>query len=418
MKKFTNAVIYGYKDANEILVENGIIKAIGRDLGAADEVIDLDGKMVTAPYVDPHLHLDYVYTLSELGQEGAGSGTLFEAIELWPKFKETLTVESVKHLALKGIQDEVSQGVQYIRTHIDVTDPNFTALKAMLELKDELKHIVDIQIVAFPQQGMYTYKGGRDLVEEALKMGADVVGGIPHYEPAREFGEQSIHDIVNLALKYEKLIDVHCDETDDPHSRFVELLNALVLMEDYGTKTTASHTCSFGSADNSYAFRMMDLFKKSQMNFIACPTENAYLQGRQDTYPKRRGLTRVKEFIENGINVAFAQDSINDPWYPMGNGNMMNILDNGIHLAQIMSPEEIDKDLDLITYNGARCLNIQDTYGLEAGKDANFIVIDGDSPFDVIRSRAGVLASIRKGEYLFKQKPVEYDVELDLGVNY
>ena len=418
MKKFTNAVIYGYKDANEILVEDGIIKAIGRDLGEADEVIDLDGKMVTAPYVDPHLHLDYVYTLSELGQDGAGSGTLFEAIELWPKFKETLTVESVKRLALKGIQDEVSQGVQYIRTHIDVTDPNFTALKAMLELKDELKHIVDIQIVAFPQQGMYTYKGGRDLVEEALKMGADVVGGIPHYEPAREFGEQSIHDIVNLALKYEKLIDVHCDETDDPHSRFVELLNALVLMEDYGTKTTASHTCSFGSADNSYAFRMMDLFKKSKMNFIACPTENAYLQGRQDTYPKRRGLTRVKEFIENGINVAFAQDSINDPWYPMGNGNMMNILDNGIHLAQIMSPEDIETNLDLITSNGARCLNIQDTYGLDVGKDANFIVIDGVSPFDVIRTRAKVLASVRKGEYLFKQKPTAFDVALDLGIKY
>lgn len=418
MKKFTNAVIYGHKDANEILVDNGVIKAIGKDLGPADEVIDLGGKLVTAPYVDPHLHLDYVYTLSELGQEGAGSGTLFEAIEMWPKFKDTLIVDSVKKLALKGIRDEVSQGVQHIRIHIDVTDPKFTALKAMLELREELKDIVEIQIIAFPQQGMYTYKGGRDLVEEALKMGADVVGGIPHYEPAREFGEKSVHDIVELALKYDKLIDVHCDETDDPHSRFVELLNALVLMEDYGSRTTASHTCSFGSADNSYAYRMLDLFKKSKMNFISCPTENAYLQGRQDTYPKRRGLTRVKEFLENGINVAFAQDSINDPWYPMGNGNMMNILDNGIHLAQIMSPAEIEKDLDLITYNGARCLNIQDRYGLDVGKDANFIVLDGDSPFDVIRNRARVLASIRKGEYLFKQKPVEYEVELDLGVNY
>ena len=418
MKKFINAVIYGQADANEILVDNGIIKAIGKDLGPADEIIDLAGKLVTAPYVDPHLHLDYVYTLSELGQEGAGSGTLFEAIEMWPKFKKNLTIESVKNLAIKGIRDEVSQGVQHIRTHIDVTDPKFTALKAMLELRAELKDIVEIQIVAFPQEGMYTYRGGVDLVEEALKMGADVVGGIPHYEPARQFGEKSVHDIVNLALKYDKLIDVHCDETDDPHSRFVELLNALVLMEDYGTRTTASHTCSFGSADNSYAYRMMDLFKKSKMNFIACPTENAYLQGRQDTYPKRRGLTRVKEFMESGINVAFAQDSINDPWYPMGNGNMMNILDNGIHLAQIMSPVEIAKDLDLITYNGARCLNVQDRYGLDVGKDANFIVLDGDSPFDVIRNRANVLASIRKGEYLFKRKPVEYEVKLDLGVNY
>ena len=189
-------------------------------------------------------------------------------------------------------------------------------------------------------------------------------------------------------------------------------------MEDYGRRTTASHACSFGSADNSYAYRMMDLFKKSKMNFIACPTENAYLQGRQDTYPKRRGLTRVKEFMESGINVAFAQDSINDPWYPMGNGNMMNILDNGIHLAQIMSPEEIAKDLDLITYNGARCLNIQNRYGLDAGKNANFIFLDWDSPFDVFRTRAKVLASIRKEEYLLKQKPVEFDGKLDLGVDY
>jgi cytosine deaminase len=418
MKKFINAVIYGHENANEILVENGIIKSIGKDLEPTDEIIDLGGKLITAPYVDPHLHLDYVYTLSELGQTGAGSGTLFEAIEMWPKFKANLTTESVKKLALKGIKDEVSQGVQYIRTHIDVTDKNFTALKAMLELREELKKIVEIQIVAFPQEGMYTYRGGRDLVEEALKMGADVVGGIPHYEPAREFGEKSVHDTVELAIKYDRLIDVHCDETDDPHSRFIELLNALVLMEDYGARTTASHTCSFGSADNSYAYRMFDLFKKSKINFVSCPTENAYLQGRQDTYPKRRGLTRVKEFMEYGINVAFAQDSINDPWYPMGNGNMMNILDNGIHLAQIMSPEEIEKDLDLITYNGARCLNIQDRYGLEEGKDANFIVLDGDNPFDVIRNRAKVLASIRKGEYLFKQKPVEYDVELDLGISF
>ncbi len=413
-RKFYNAKIYRNDNATEIVVENGKITQIGTDLPKCEEEIDLKGKLIMAPYVDPHLHLDYVYTLSELGEEGAGSGTLFEAIELWPKFKETLTVESVKRLAHKGIKDEVSQGVQHIRTHIDVTDSNFTALKAMLEMKEELKHIVDIQIVAFPQEGMYTYKGGRDLVEEALKMGADIVGGIPHYEPAREFGEKSVHDIVKLAIKYDKPIDVHCDETDDPHSRFVELLNALVLMEDYGERTTASHTCSFGSADDSYAFRMLDLFQKSKMNFISCPTENAYLQGRQDTYPKRRGLTRVKEFIEYGINVAFAQDSINDPWYPMGNGNMMNILDNGIHLAQIMSAKDVETNFDLITYNGARCLNLQETYGLEVGKAANFIVLNESTVYEAIRKRVDVLASVRNGEYLFKRKEVAYDVDLDL----
>lgn len=413
-KKFFNAKIYRSDAATEMIVEDGKITQIGTNLPKCEEEIDLHGKLVLPPYVDPHLHLDYVYTLSELGQEGAGSGTLFEAIELWPKFKETLTVESVKRLALKGIKDEVSQGVQHIRTHIDVTDPNFTALKAMLEMKEKLKDIVDIQIVSFPQQGMYMYKGGVDLVEEALKMGADVVGGIPHYEPAREYGEKSVHDIVRLGLKYDKMIDVHCDETDDTHSRFVELLNALVLMEDYGSRTTASHTCSFGSADNSYAYRMLDLFKKSKINFISCPTENAYLQGRQDTYPKRRGLTRVKEFIESGINVAFAQDSINDPWYPMGNGNMMNILDNGIHLAQIMSPEEVQTDFDLITYNGARCLNIQDSYGLEVGKPASFIVLNESSVYEAIRKRVEVLASVRNGNFLFRRREPEYEIPLEL----
>lgn len=412
-KKFFNAKIYRNDAATEMVIENGKITQIGTELPKCEVEIDLHGKLVLPPYVDPHVHLDYVYTLSELGQEGAGSGTLFEAIELWPKFKKTLTEESVKRLALKGIKDEVSQGVQHIRTHIDVTDPNFTALKAMLEMKEDLKDIVDIEIVAFPQEGMYMYKGGRDLVEEALKMGADVVGGIPHYEPAREFGEKSVHDIVKLALKYDKPIDVHCDETDDPHSRFLELLNALVFMEDYGSRTTASHTCSFGSADDSYAFRMMDLFKKSKINFISCPTENAYLQGRQDTYPKRRGLTRVKEFIAAGINVAFAQDSINDPWYPMGNGNMMNILDNGIHLAQIMSPEEVKTDFDLITYNGARCLNIHDSYGLEVGKQANFIVLNESSVYEAIRKRVDVLASVRNGNFLFRRREPEYEIPLD-----
>ena len=413
-KKFFNAKIYRNDTATEMIVENGKIIHIGTNLPKCDEEIDLNGKLVMAPHVDPHLHLDYVYTLSELGQEGAGSGTLFEAIKLWPQFKKTLTVESVKRLAMKGIKDEVSQGVQHIRTHIDVTDPNFTALKAMLELKAELRDIVDIQIVAFPQEGMYMYKGGRDLVEEALKMGADVVGGIPHYEPAREFGEKSIHDIVKMAMKYDKLIDVHCDETDDPHSRFVELLNGLVYMEDYGSKTTASHTCSFGSADDSYAFRMLDIFQKTKLNFIACPTENAYLQGRQDTYPKRRGLTRVKEFIQYGINVAFAQDSINDPWYPMGNGNMMNILDNGIHLAQIMSSEDVKTNFDLITYNGARCLNIQDGYGLEVGKAANFIVLNESSVYEAMRKRVDVLASVRNGNFLFRRKEMAYDIPLRL----
>lgn len=348
MKKFTNARIYRQHDEiSEILVDKGMIQQIGSNLADADEVIDLGGRLVVPPYVDPHLHLDYVYTGRSEGAMNT-TGTLFEGIERWHDVKKTQTPEDARERALKGIEEEVSRGVQFIRTHIDVDDPKLTGLKVMLELREELADNVTIQIVAFPQEGMYAYKGGDEMIE------------------------------------------------------------------DIGPRTTASHTCSFGSADDAYAFRMMGLFQKSRMNFIANPTENAYLQGRQDSYPKRRGLTRVKEMWENGINVCFGQDSINDPWYPVGNGNMMNILDNGIHLAQTMSYEELDRVLDLVTYNGAKTLNVEDQYGLEAGKPANFLVLDADSPFEAVRQRADALASIRNGEYLFKRPDPSYEIELDL----
>lgn len=413
MKKFINANIYRNEDATEILVEKGVITQIGKNLPMAEEEIDLKGRLVVPPYVDAHLHLDYVYTGRNDGATN-DTGTLFEGIARWHDVKKHQTYEDAKERALRGIQEEVSKGVQFIRTHIDVDDPKLTGLKAMLEIREELKDNVTIQIVAFPQEGMYAYKGGDEMVEEALKMGADCVGSIPHFEWAREIGEKSIHKTVELAVKYDKLIDVHCDETDDVMSRFVELLNALAMAEGIGPRTAASHTCSFGSADNAYAFRMMGLFQKSGLNFIALPTENAYLQGRQDTYPKRRGLTRVKEFWESGINVCFGQDSINDPWYPAGNGNLMNILDNGIHLAQTMSFDQLDTCLDLITFNGAKTLNIEDQYGIEAGKPANFLVLDATTPFEAVRQRADVLASIRNGSYLFKKPEPSYEVELDL----
>lgn len=414
MKKFTNARIYRQHDEpGEILVDRGVIQQVGRNLPGADQEIDLRGRLVVPPYVDPHLHLDYVYTGRSAGATNE-SGTLFEGIARWHDIKKTQTPEDVRERALRGIREEVSRGVQFIRTHIDVTDPKLTALKVMLELRETLVDNVTMQIVAFPQEGMYAYQGGDDLVEEALRMGADCVGGIPHFEWSRELGEKSVHRAVDLAVKYGKLIDVHCDEIDDPTSRFVEPLNARVMTEDIGPRSTASHTCSFGSADDAYAFRMMRLFRKSRMNFIANPTENAYLQGRQDSYPKRRGLTRVKEMWASGINVCFGQDSINDPWYPIGNGNLMNVLDNGIHLAQTMSFDELDRCLDLITYNGARTLNVEDQYGIEAGKPANFLVLDADSPFEAVRQRAEVLASIRHGEYLFKRPEPSYEVELDL----
>lgn len=411
-KKYINAHIYGNTNAREILIENGQFKAIGNDLADADEVVDLEGRLVLPPYVDPHLHLDYIF--SGLGEGNANiSGTLFEGIQRWSDNKKSLTEEMVRERALKGIKKELNHGVQFIRTHVDITDPNLTGMKALIKLREELKDIVTLQLVAFPQEGFYRYKGAEDLMEKALTMGADVAGGIPHFEISYEHGVESLKRIVDMAIKHKVMIDIHCDENDDPNSRFLEVLNALVMEKDYGKFTTASHTTSFGSVENSYANKMLGLFKDSQINFISCPTENAHLQGRGDTYPKRRGLTRVKELLANGNNVAFAQDSIADYWYPLGNGNMMNILDNGIHLAHYTHIDEINKAFDLITYHGANIMRVNDEYGIEAGKPANFIILAAKDPYEAIRERAEVLMSVRNGQYLFKREVRKNEHEID-----
>lgn len=413
-KKFINVKLKGKSTLVQILTDNNIIVEISPFIETPSTIpeIDLKGFLVSPPYVEPHIHLDYVFTAQKDNFQNK-TATLFEGIQCWSEAKSSLTISEIKSRALKALKQQILYGVQYVRTHIDITDPNFTALKALLEIKEELKNIITIQIVAFPQEGIYSYKNGDKLLEEALKMGADCVGGIPHYELARELGEKSIHKIVELATKYNKLIDVHCDETDDSQSRFLELLNALVYLEGIGKYTTASHTCSFGSADNSYAFRLMQQLKKSNINFVSCPTENIYLQGRQDTYPKRRGLTRVKELYRAGINVCFAQDSILDPWYPLGNGNLMNILDHGIHISQLMTTNDINNALDLITINGAKALNIDDSYGIKCGNNANFIVLDAKNEFDAICNRASVIASIRNGDFLFEKEPTKIKQQIN-----
>ncbi|MCY1039253.1 amidohydrolase family protein [Staphylococcus nepalensis] len=416
-KKFINVSIYKHDKASEILVENGKFKAFGNNLGKADEIIDLEGALVLPPYVDAHLHLDYYFTGQD-PQIKNTSGTLFEAIDLWNDYKKGTTKEEMKSRMRQAVNDVAGYGTQYIRAQTDCTDPNLTGIKAALEVRDELKDNITIQVVAFPQNGMYSFKEegktGRDLVEEALRLGADCVGGIPHNEWSPEEGVESIKEIVSLAIKYDKLIDVHCDETDDTQARFLEKLNAEAMKQGYGQSTTASHTCSFGSADDAYAFRMMGLFRQSGLNFVSCPTENLYLQGRQDTYPKRRGLTRVKEFVDNGINVAFGQDSIVDLWYPAGSGNLMNILDNGLHATQLMREEDFPRNFDLITYNGAKLMGLGDIYGLSEGKPANFIVLDAPNVFEAQRRRVDCIASIRNGSYLFKKETPKFTTELDI----
>ena len=380
----------GQERSYDLLVADGKFEAVAPHIEAEAECVDLGGQLVIPPYVEPHIHLDAVYAGGR-----NGTGTLFEGIRRWSEVKASYTEASIRARALAAIRAEMLAGVQYIRTHVDVTAPGLVALKTLLALREELKDLVTIQVVAFPQDGFYAYPGGEALVEEALRLGADCVGAIPHNELAREFGERSLHRAVELAVKYDRRIDVHCDETDDDQSRHLELLTALV--------TTASHTCSFGSANGAYAFRMMANLRRAGIHFVSCPTENITLEGRQDSYPKRRGLTRVKELLAAGVNVCFAQDSIEDPWYPLGDGDPMHILDAGIHIAQLMSPEEIDGALALVTTNGAKALGVEAEYGIAAGKDASFLVLDAPTPFEAIRRRAAVRLSVRRGRVLFRR---------------
>lgn len=405
IKVFKNAKLRHGKGLADIVVCDGKYKEIAENIAEKypnAECVDLEGRLVSEPYVESHIHLDYVYTAMK-PTDGAKSGTLFEAIDKWSENKNALSKDIIKERAKKAIKNQLKYGVQYIRTHVDVTDPELTAFKALLELKEELKDIVYIQIIAFPQEGYYSYNGGDILVEEAVKMGADVVGGIPHFEFTREMGVQSVKKACELALKYDKLVDIHCDETDDEQSRFVEVVAAEAYFTGLGNKVTASHTCALGSYNNAYAFKMMSKFQKSGINFVSCPTENCYLQGRYDSYPKRRGLTRIDELVKNGINVSFAQDSISDPWYPLGNGNLMNQVDFGLHLGHMMAPEQIMNGLDFITLNGAKTLNILDGYEMKPGNDANFIVLEAEDEYEAIRNRAGVLLSVRKGKTLFEK---------------
>lgn len=332
--KVINARLRKKEGLYTVTCDNDVIKSIelqtGISVDSDTDTIDAKENLLMAPFIDPHIHLDAVLTAGE--PEWNMTGTLFEGIERWAQRKATVTHDDIKQRAKKTVDMLVAHGIQHVRTHVDITDPNLVGLHAMLEVKEEIKEAVNLQIVAFPQEGIESFKNGRELLEEALRIGADVVGGIPHFEYTRDKGVSSVYYLMDLAEKYNVLVDVHCDETDDPNSRFLEVLADEALVRGIGTRVTASHTTAMGSYDNAYCFKLFRLLKRSKINFISCPTESIHLQGRYDTYPKRRGITRVPEIDRAGMNICFAQDSIRDPWYPVGNGNILRILDAGLHI--------------------------------------------------------------------------------------
>ncbi|OSN09085.1 cytosine deaminase [Lonsdalea britannica] len=391
-------------------LREGLIAAIepqNGQLTAAPEDIDAGGRLVIPPLVEPHIHLDATLTAGE--PEWNMSGTLFEGIERWSQRKATITHEDTKCRAHSTIGLLRDHGIQHVRTHIDVTDPTLGALKTMLEVKEEARDLIDLQIVAFPQEGIESFPDGRQLMEQAIEMGADVVGGIPHFENTREQGVSSVKFLMDLAERRGCLVDVHCDETDDPQSRFLEVLAEEARVRGMGDRVTASHTVAMGSYDNAYCSKLFRLLKRSGISFVSCPTESIHLQGRFDTFPKRRGITRVAELDRAGMNVCFGQDSIKDPWYPLGNGNLLRVLDAGLHICHMMGYKDLQRCLDFVTDNSAKAMHLGENYGLVVGRPANLLILDAENDYEAVRRQAKALVSIRHGKVIMRRTPERID---------
>ena len=415
-----NVHIHNREGLWQTLIEEGKISRIFPQyevFNYSGEILDGEEGIIYPPFVEPHIHLDATQTAGQPNWNQ--SGTLFEGIERWAERKSLLSHEDVKSRAWKTLKWQIANGIQYVRTHVDVSDPTLTALKAMLEVKKEIAPWVDLQIVAFPQEGILSYPNGEKLLDQAMEMGADVVGGIPHFEFTREYGVESMHIAFDIARKYNKQIDIHCDEIDDEQSRFVETVAALALKYDMGEKVTASHTTAMHSYNNAYASRLFRLLKMSKIHFVANPLVNIHLQGRFDTYPKRRGVTRVKEMLKNNINVCFGHDDVFDPWYPLGTANMLQVLHMGLHVCQLMGYGQINDGLKLVTENSAKALGLTD-YGIQEGNSANFIVLPTENGFDAVRRQVPTRYSIRHGKVISETQLAKTTIHLSDSeqVNY
>jgi cytosine deaminase len=392
----------------DLAVRDG--RLVAPDGTAARETIDLGGRFVTAPLVEPHIHLDAVLTV---GQPRANaSGSLFEGIAVWAERVRDLTVADVKARAGTALRWQLANGVQHVRSHVDVCDPSLTALRALVELREEARGLVDLQLVAFPQQGILGYAGGRELMREAVRLGADVVGGIPHYELTREDGVESVRFAFALAEEHGLRVDIHCDETDDEHSRFVEVMAAETIRRGMSGRVTASHTTAMHSYNGAYAYRLIGNIARAGLHMVTNPLDNAVLQGRFDTGPVRRGHTRVKQLQEAGVNVCVGHDSIMDPWYPLGYGDPLQAAFVLAHLGQLTGDSELRRLLDMVTVNPAAALGVPD-YGLREGGPADLVVFDAPSDVDALRLVAPRYLVLRGGRVVARTEPARTSVMWD-----
>ena len=391
----------------DVAIEGGRIAAVEPGIAAdAGTVIDCDGRLVSGPLIDPHVHLDAVLTAS---LEANVSGTLHEGIAIWGRQKENRDLEAVKARARRAIDWEVAQGVGFIRTHADTSDESQLSLRALLEVREEVADRVDLQVVAFPQDGIHSHPGGPELFRRALDMGPDAVGGIPHNEATREAGVASLELIFDEAERRGLLIDVHCDEIDDPNSRFTEVMAYQSYYRGMQGRVTASHCAAMHSYANAYAFRLFGWLQKGGLNVIANPFDNLILLGREDTYPKRRSMTRVKELWQAGVTVGIGHDSIMDPWYPLGRGDMVQAASLALHVCQMSGTAEIDACFDMVTWRNAAILALEG-YGVAPGCRADLVVFDAASKADVLRLNPACTHVLKRGRPVAETTPAARSV--------
>lgn len=393
------ARLRGRKGIYDIGIEKGRISKISRSVAQkGEEEIDAADSLVLPPFIDMHFHLDSALAYGD--PRFNDSGTLLEGIEIWGEKKKGITEAEIRERAARMLKLMVIHGTQVLRTNADVSEPNQRPLKALLHMKEAFKDLMDIQVTAFPQDGILTESGNAELLEKSIELGADNVGMIPHHELTREDGVKSIDFAFELAEKYGKDVDGHVDETDDEQSRFLEVVAAKAIKTHYEGRVTAGHATAMHSYSDAYAAKLYRILKRAGVTIVANPLINITLQGRFDTYPKRRGMTRVKELTQWGVNVALGHDCAMDPWYPLGKGDMMQALFMAVHVGQLTGHQELIGAFDLITENPAKALRITDWYGLAEGKRANLIVTESKSEIQALANLSPPLYVVRNGRVI------------------
>jgi len=401
-----NARLAGAETLTDLGVAGGVLTTVDAST-TATQTIDLGGRLVTPPLVEPHIHLDAVLTV---GQPRPNvSGSLFEGIAVWAERVADLTYDDVRSRVRQVLRWQLACGVQHVRSHVDVCDPELTALRALADLREEVRGLIDLQLVAFPQQGIFAFDGGTALMRKAVELGADVVGGIPHYELTREDGVESVKFAMALADEHGLRVDIHCDETDDDHSRFVEVMAAETIRRGMSGRVTASHTTAMHSYNGAYAYRLISNIARAGLHMVTNPLDSSVLQGRFDTGPVRRGLTRVKQLQEAGVNVCVGHDSVMDPWYPLGYGDPLQAAFVLVHLGQMSGDAELRRLIDMITVNPAAALGLSG-YGLRTGGPADLVVFDAPSEADALRLVAPRTLVLRGGQIIASAEPARHTV--------